>query len=397
MEKVKNIPTRKNNFGELFIVALKLGLTSFGGPTAHLGYFYHEYVKKRKWLDEKTYADLVALCQIIPGPASSQVGMGIGVIRGGLIGGIVSFLGFTLPSIILLLCFALFVNQFDIESTGWLRGLKLVAVVIVLQAVMNMGQKLASGKTTALIAALSTFACLLWPTSWTQIIIIICASIVGIAICQATSDDKSFDEIHIPISKRTGAILLTLFISLLLFLPLLLKWTENNWVSLFDSFYRTGSLVFGGGHVVLPLLEKEFIPRGWIDQETFLAGYGAAQAVPGPLFTFATYVGAIMKGWIGAVIATIAIFLPAYLLIVGILPFWNVLRQKVMIQKALIGVNAAVVGILLAALYDPIFISSVKRPIDFAIVTILFIFLTIWKLPPWIIVLLGAIGGSILL
>lgn len=394
----KNGAIRENTkkLWELFMVALKLGLTSFGGPTAHLGYFYHEYVTKKKWLDEKTYVDLVALCQILPGPASSQVGMGIGVMRAGMIGGIVSFLGFTLPSIMMLLCFALFIDHFNIQNTGWLHGLKLVAVVIVLQAVINMGQKLANEKKTALIAALAACSCLIWPTSLTQIIIILCACLLGLIVGKS-SNEKSFHELHIPISKRTGIILLVLFFGILFILPLLSRWTSNGWIALFESFYRTGSLVFGGGHVVLPLLEREFIPQGLINKETFLAGYGAAQAVPGPLFTFATYLGAIMKGWTGAIIATLAIFMPAYFLIVGTLPFWDVLRRKTMIQNALIGVNAAVVGILLAALYDPIFTSSVKQPIDFAFGTILFIFLTIWKLPPWIIVLIGAIGGSIIL
>lgn len=378
---------------EILLVSTRLGLTSFGGPIAHLGYFHEEYIRRRKWMDEKSYADLVALCQFLPGPASSQVGIGIGVIRGGVLGGIISFLGFTLPSVIALIIFASLLHTFGIEDAGWISGLKIVAVVVVAHAVIGMAKKLTPDlqrKTIALVALVIT---LLWQTAYSQIGVILLAGFVGFLLYrqQATQDEQPVTKFSI--SHRFGYICLTLFFGLLILLPILRNMIASPWIALLDSFYRSGSLVFGGGHVVLPLLEQEFVPQGWLTEQEFLAGYGAAQAVPGPLFTFASYIGAVINGWQGGLFAAFAIFLPAFLLVLGTLPFWNSLRSNPKIKGALIGVNAAVVGILLSALYDPIWTSSIHAPIDFALAAILFSMLVYWKMPPWIVVLAGAVGG----
>jgi chromate transporter len=377
---------------EILIISTRLGLTSFGGPVAHLGYFHNEYIMRKKWMDEKSYADLVALCQFLPGPASSQVGIGIGVMRAGAIGGIVSFLGFTLPSVVALILFALLLKEFDVADAGWIHGLKIVAVAVVAHAILGMSKKLtpdSSRKTLALVALVAT---LLWQTTFTQVGIILAAALVGFLLFKNQTDLEDA-EIKVPISKRFAAVCLVLFFGLLVLLPILREATALNWVAMFDSFYRSGSLVFGGGHVVLPLLEREFVPTGWLSEEAFLAGYGAAQAVPGPLFTFAAYLGAVMNGWQGGLLATAAIFLPAFLLIYGTLPFWDVLRRNPKIKGALMGVNAAVIGILISAFYHPIWTSSILAPIDFAFAAVLFSMLVYWKLPPWVVVLTGAVGG----
>jgi chromate transporter len=386
---------KQNIFLEILIVSSKLGLTSFGGPVAHLGYFHEEYVRKRKWLDEQGYANLVALCQFLPGPASSQVGIGIGVLRGGLLGGILAFIGFTLPSVIALILFALILQGMDIGNTGWIHGLKIVAVAVVAHAIMGMAQKLTpdlSRKTIALFALIGT---LLWQTALTQVGIILLAAVVGYFIYKEKKEDSPIN-IQFPISRKFAFVCLGLFFGLLILLPILRELSTSSWVAMFDSFYRSGSLVFGGGHVVLPLLEREFVPSGWLSKEAFLAGYGAAQAVPGPLFTFAAYIGAVMGGWAGGLLATIAIFLPAFLLVLGTLPFWNSLSRNPNIKGALMGVNAAVVGILISAFYTPIWTSSIMSPIDFAFAALLFSMLAYWKFPPWVIVVTGIIGGYLL-
>lgn len=387
---------KKNNLLlEILLVSTKLGLTSFGGPVAHLGYFHEEYVRKRKWLDEQGYANLVALCQFLPGPASSQVGIGIGVLRGGLLGGILAFIGFTIPSVIVLILFALILQGMEIGNTGWIHGLKIVAVGVVAHAIMGMAQKLTpdlSRKTIALFALIGT---LLWQTALTQVGIILLAAAVGYFIYKGQIEDSSAN-IQFPISRKFASVCLGLFFGLLILLPILRELSASSWVAMFDSFYRSGSLVFGGGHVVLPLLEREFVPSGWLSKEAFLAGYGAAQAVPGPLFTFAAYIGAVMGGWAGGLLATIAIFLPAFLLVLGTLPFWNSLSHNPKIKGALMGVNAAVVGILISAFYDPIWTSTILNPIDFAFAALLFSMLAYWKLPPWVIVVTGIIGGYLL-
>src|SRR5690625_643251 len=379
---------------EILIVSARLGLTSFGGPIAHLGYFHEEYIRRRNWMDEKSYADLVALCQFLPGPASSQVGIGLGVMRAGVLGGIISFIGFTLPSVIALTIFASLLHTFDIGDAGWIRGLKIVAVVVVAHAILGMAQKLTPDLKRKTIALFALVVTLVWQTAFTQVGVILLSGFVGFFIYrQQTIQEESSTVSHFPLSRRFGYLCLALFFGLLIFLPILRKITSLNWIAFFDSFYRSGSLVFGGGHVVLPLLEQEFVPTGWLSEQEFLAGYGATQAVPGPLFTFAAYLGAVISGWQGGLLATIAIFLPAFLLILGTLPFWDSLRSNPKIKGALMGVNASVVGILISALYQPIWISSILTPIDFALASILFSMLVFWKLPPWVIVLTGSIGG----
>jgi chromate transporter len=380
---------------EILLVSTRLGLTSFGGPIAHLGYFHNEYVRKRKWMDEKSYADLVALCQFLPGPASSQVGIGIGVIRAGVLGGIVSFIGFTLPSVVALILFALILHRINVGAAGWIHGLKIVAVAVVAHAILGMAQKLTPDLKRKAIALFALVSTLLWQTAFTQVGIILISAVIGFLLYQQHTESVDA-TIHFPVSRGFAVICLSLFFGLLILLPILREITSLKWIAIFDSFYRSGSLVFGGGHVVLPLLEREFVPTGWISKESFLAGYGAAQAVPGPLFTFAAYLGAVMNGWKGGLLATVAIFLPAFLLILGTLPFWNFLRRNPKIKGALMGVNAAVVGILIAAFYQPIWTNSILAPIDFAFGAVLFSMLVYWKLPPWIIVVTGAIGGSLM-
>ncbi|MFK2826244.1 chromate transporter [Bacillus sp. B190/17] len=384
-----------NRLWEVLLVSTRLGFTSFGGPVAHLGYFHEEYVRQRKWLNEKDYADLVALCQFLPGPASSQVGIGIGVMRAGILGGILAFIGFTLPSVLALIIFALILQGLQIEEAGWIHGLKLVAVAVVAHAVAGMAEKLAPDLPRKTIVLSALAITLLFQEAFTQVIVILIAGIAGYLLYKQQNSPQ-VSPLSFPLSRAFGTVCLALFFSLLIGLPLLRETFSLNWLAMVDSFYRAGALVFGGGHVVLPLLEREFVPSGWLSEEQFLAGYGAAQAVPGPLFTFAAYIGAVISGWKGGLLATFAIFLPAFLLILGTLPFWNTIRCNPHLQGALMGVNAAVVGILLAALYHPIWTSSVLEPIDFAFAAILFSMLMYWKLPPWIVVLTGVVGGIIL-
>src|SRR5690625_1702625 len=382
---------------EILIISTRLGLTSFGGPIAHLGYFHEEYIRRRKWIDEKSYADLVALSQFLPGPASSQVGIGLGVMRAGVLGGIISFIGFTLPSVIALIIFASLLHTFDIGDAGWIRGLKIVAVVVVAHAILGMAKKLTPDTQRQTIALFALVVTLVWQTAFTQVGVILLGAVVGFLIYrQQTIQEDPSPVSQFPISRRLGYICLSLFFGLLILLPILRDITSLNSIAFFDGFYRSGSLVFGGGHVVLPLLEQEFVPTGWLSEQEFLAGYGTTQAVPGPLFTFAAYLGAVMNGWQGGLLATFAIFLPAFLLILGTLPFWDSLRSNPKIKGALMGVNATVVGILISALYQPIWTSSILAPIDFALAAVLFSMLVFWKLPPWMIVVTGALGGLLI-
>ena len=380
---------------EVLGASTKLGLTSFGGPIAHIGYFHEEYVNRRKWLDEHSYTDLIALCQFLPGPASSQLGISIGILRAGMLGGVVAWLGFTLPSAIALVVFAFFLRGFDVGSAGWIHGLKIVAVAIVAQAIFSMGQKLTPDRSRATIAVISMAVVLLWKTAFSQITVIIAAALIGFFLYRKVGLNE-IRELKVFVSRKIGVACLVLFFALLILLPIIRQITSNHWVEVADSFYRSGSLVFGGGHVVLPLLQKEVVPAGWISQDNFLAGYAAAQAVPGPLFTFAAYLGAMMNGIRGAILATLSIFLPGFLLIVGTLPFWNLLRKNAKIQGALTAINAAVVGILLAALYDPIWLSAILSPFDLVLAAALLVMLMFWKLPSWVIVIAGALGGTFL-
>jgi chromate transporter len=386
--------SRVRDILEVFTVALRLGLTSFGGPIAHLGYFREEYVVRRNWLDERSYADLVALCQFLPGPASSQVGMAVGIARAGLPGAAAAWLGFTLPSALALVLFASGVAAFGgAANAGWLHGLKVVAVAVVAQAVWGMATGLCPDRERGTIAILAAVLTLGWPTTAAQILSIAAAGLVGLWLLPPTTPGSQ-SHIRFPVGKTTGILAWLIFFALLLGLPVLARVTANASVTLFESFFRAGSLVFGGGHVVLPLLQHEVIVPGWVSNEHFIAGYGAAQAVPGPLFTFSAYLGALINGWQGAVLALIAIFAPSFLLITGALPFWDSLRAKSSIHSALSGINAAVVGLLLAAFYRPIWTSAILTPADFALALAAFGLLTFWRWPPWLVVILTAAGAE---
>ncbi|OXS57347.1 ChrA protein [Cohnella sp. CIP 111063] len=394
-ETGRNSSAKAASVWEVLRVSTKLGLTSFGGPVAHLGYFHDEYVRRRKWMDERSYADLVALCQFLPGPASSQVGIGIGIARAGLWGGFAAWAGFTLPSVVALALFAFVLQGYDLANAGWIHGLKIVAAAIVAHAIVGMGQKLTPDRDRVTIAAAAATITLLWPEAYVQVFLILVSGMLGLRLYRG-SKETAGHHIRISICKGVAVGCLALFFVLLVTLPLLRQAADIEWIALFDSFYRSGSLVFGGGHVVLPLLEREVVPTGWVSQEHFLAGYSAAQAVPGPLFTFAGYLGAMSGGMTGVAAATIAIFLPSFLLVVGVLPFWSELRSNPNVQGALVGINAAVVGILLAALYDPLWTTAILSAADFALALLLFIMLVYWRLPPWIVVVVGAIGGVLL-
>jgi chromate transporter len=382
---------------QVFLVALRLGLISFGGPIAHIGYFREEYVARRKWLDERSYLDVVALCQFLPGPASSQVGIIVGMMRAGLPGGLAAWLGFTLPSAVALTLFALGVAAWDVGDAGWLRGLKIAAVVVVAQAVWSMSRSFAPDKWRATIAVVAAVAALVYPTAWTQLLIIAAAGIIGWRWLKPEVSAGQPAGLSAGIPRWLAIASLAAFALLLAALPLLRQVHPAHWLAMFDSFFRSGALVFGGGHVVLPLLQAEVVPPGWIDQPGFLAGYGAAQAVPGPLFTFSAYLGAASgpspNGVGGAALALAAIFLPAFLLVVGVLPFWDALRTRPGFQSALLGINAGVVGILLAALYNPVWTGAVKTPADVALAAAALALLTLWRAPPWVVVLFCAGGG----
>ncbi|HTK05873.1 MAG TPA: chromate efflux transporter [Ktedonobacteraceae bacterium] len=390
----------RGSFLEVLAVFARLGLTSFGGPIAHLGYFRQELVVRRKWLDEQNYADLLSLCQFLPGPSSSQMGIALGITRAGLWGGLAAWLGFTLPSAVALTIFAaLTAGSQNVAQTGWLHGLLVVAVAVVAQAVWGMARSLCPDRPRATIALLAAIAILLWPVAIVQIIILAVGGLIGWRFLRSNEAIKP-SVLPLSVPRRLAVVCWGLFFALLLGLPLLRLVVHNQALALFDTFFRVGSLVFGGGHVVLPLLQSEVVPAGWVSNNQFLAGYGAAQAVPGPLFTFSAYLGAVSKpsphGWLGALIALVAIFLPSFFFVIGILPFWNHLRTIEGFQAALRGINAAVVGILLAALYQPIWTSAIHTPIDLALGLLAFGLLVIWKLPPWIVVLVTALLGAAL-
>lgn len=382
---------------EVFWAFLRLGLSAFGGPVAHLGYFRHEFVQRRHWLNEKAYADLVALCQFLPGPASSQVGFALGLMRAGPWGAALAWLAFTLPSAILLVVFALIAARFDGPlAQGLLNGLKITAVAIVAHAVWGMARSLCPDKTRAGIALAGVFAVLWINGPLGQISAIVMGSLAGMWLCRKVAEPLS-EPLALDISRRSGWMALGLFTALLCLLPLVAS--SAAWLSVVDSFYRSGALVFGGGHVVLPLLEAEVVQSGWVSADEFLSGYGAAQAVPGPLFTFAAYLGALLPGLnplVGALLALLAIFVPGLLLLVGVLPFWNTFRQWPSAQAVMRGANAAVVGILGAALYHPVWTSAIIGPYEFALALSGFLLLSVWKLPAWVVVIVMALGGVII-
>ena len=385
---------------EVLRVFLKLGVTSFGGPIAHIGYFRDEFVVRRRWLDEPTYADLVALCQFLPGPASSQVGFSIGLMRAGYPGGLAAWAGFTLPSALLLVLFAYGATQWQGSPwVGILHGLKLVAVAIVAQAVWGMARTLCPDRTRASIALAAAVLTLSVASSMAQIAAIAFGGIAGWWFCRADAAPP-VRALTLPVSRRAGVIALLVFAVLLVALPLLREWVPSPLIAHVDAFYRSGALVFGGGHVVLPLLRDAVVRPGWVSEDAFLAGYGAAQAVPGPLFTFAAYLGAVIRpagfGVLGAALGLAAIFLPGLLILLGILPFWESFRQHLGAQALMRGVNAAVVGLLGAALYAPLWTSAVKTTGDFGVVLVGFVLLTAWRAPPFLIVILSALGGMVL-
>lgn len=393
-DKASNAGTPSEVFGAF----LKLGLTSFGGPIAHLGYFRDELVTRRRWLSDTAYADLVALCQFMPGPASSQVGFALGMMRAGWLGALAAFVAFTLPSALILLVFALTAASVSGPiGTGALHGLKIVAVAIVAQAVWGMARSLCPDRERATIAVVAVAMLAFLPGAVGMVGAIIMGAVAGLILGRGSASPVG-GHITMPVTKNQAGIALAAFALLLLGLPLLASLSQG-W-AVVDSFYRAGSLVFGGGHVVLPLLQAEVVAPGWVTPDQFLAGYGAAQAVPGPLFTFAAYLGAVLgpepNGVLGATLALLALFLPGFLLLIGVLPFWDGFRARPQAQSAMQGANAAVVGILGAALYSPVFTSAISNMRDFTLALACFVALMAWKASPWLVVLLAALGGIVL-
>lgn len=380
---------------------LVLGLTSFGGPVAHIGYFRREFVERRRWLDDASFVDLVGLCQFLPGPASSQVGFSIGLLRAGWLGGVAAWCGFTLPSVLLLLVFAIVAPRLGGPvGDGVLHGLKLMAVAVVAQAVWDMARRLCPDTRRAGIALVAIVILAFATTQFAQLIVIALGAALGYTLLRSADPtvSQTASPLRFRISRTTGALALVLFVTLLFGLPVLYQLTGDRAVGVLDGFYRAGALVFGGGHVVLPLLQEQTVVTGWVSANDFLAGYGAAQAVPGPLFTFATFLGWLSGSpthpWLGATLATAGIFLPGLLLVIAALPHWQALRERATTAAMLAGVNAAVVGILASALYSPVWTSAVHRPADFAVAAVAFVLLTRWKAPPLAVVALCAVAGA---
>ncbi|WP_252107203.1 MULTISPECIES: chromate efflux transporter [unclassified Halomonas] len=387
--------SRRGRVFDVFRTFWWLGCTSFGGPVAHLGYFHTEFVVRKRWLTEAAYAELVALCQFLPGPASSQVGFALGLLRAGPRGAFAAWVAFTLPSALLLVLFALGAAALDgplFERV--IDSLKLVAVAVVAHAVWGMAQNLCPDRARAGIALGAVFVAALSGGPAGQVAAIVLGAAAGLWLCRQHPSSAEFDTLSFGVSRRAGGIALVLFALLLGALPLLAPMAA--WLDMVDAFYRAGALVFGGGHVVLPLLSAETVQPGIISSETFMAGYGAAQAIPGPLFTFAAYLGALWPGvsvWMGAALALVAIFAPGFLLLVGVLPFWHRFRRGQWAQALLRGASAAVVGILGLALFDPVWTSAVFKPLDFALALAGFLLLSVWRLPVWAVVLIVTLGG----
>jgi len=384
--------------GEVFRVALGLGLTSFGGPVAHLGYFRREYVERRRWLSDATFADLVALSQFLPGPASSQVGIGVGLLRAGYGGALAAWSAFTLPSAMLLTAFAFLAASTDVAGAGWIHGLKLAAVAIVAVAVLAMWRSLASDVTRSALAIAAAAVILAVHTPLTQLAVIAGGGLLGWIVLRVAPPDGG-DEVAAAVSRRVALLALGTFLGLLVGLPIVAAASGLTSIAVVESFYRAGSLVFGGGHVVLPLLSESVVAPGWVDADQFLAGYGAAQAIPGPLFSFAAFLGASLRpepnGALGAAVALVAIFLPSLLLVIGIFPFWHRLRRWPAVRNALAGTNAAVVGLLLAALYDPLATSAVTSLVDVALVGVAVTALALRVVPPWLVVVAMAVAAQL--
>ncbi len=382
----------------IFLIFLKLGATSFGGPIAHLGYFRAEFVARRTWLDERAFADLVALCQFLPGPASSQVGIALGLLKGGLPGALLAWLGFTLPSALAMTAFGMAVKGLDAGANHmWLHGLKVVAVAVVAQALWGMGRSLCPDRARASMAVAAAIVASLIPGALAQIAVILAGGIIG-RLWLVPQGSLPHSPMPFKLTKRFGIGALTLFFILLLLSPLAARESGLYVLQLFDAFFHAGALVFGGGHVVLPLLQAQLVPRGWLSNDAFLAGYGAAQAVPGPLFTISAYFGAASSqspnGWVGALVALVAIFLPGFLLVIGVLPLWEEARRHPAFQSVALGVNASVVGLLLAAFYQPVWVNGILSAADFMLAVTGYLLLVFWSAPPWLVVILcaGAAG-----
>ncbi|RQZ24310.1 chromate transporter [Burkholderia sp. Bp9090] len=381
----------------VFVAFLRLGLTSFGGPVAHLGYFRDAFVTRRGWLTERAYADLVGLCQFLPGPASSQVGMAIGLSRAGYAGMFAAWLGFTLPSALLMMLFALGMHAAGMPvAAGALHGLRIVSVAVIAQAVWGMARTLCPDARRATLMAVAACLALLVPAAWLQVAVIVAAGAAGLVLLPQP-ERGAHDPLPLHVSHRAGALWLVLFAALLVALPFAAGALHSHTLAVADAFFRTGALVFGGGHVVLPLLQAAVVAPGWVGDSAFLAGYGVAQAVPGPLFTFSAFLGASLRdapnGWLGATIALVSIFAPSFLLVAGTAPFWERLRRSTRMQAALAGVNAAVVGLLLAALYHPVWSETIVSPRDFAAALVAFVALVFWRVPPWAVVIASAALG----
>ena len=387
-----------NSPGQVFTAFLRLGCTSFGGPVAHIGYFRDEFVGRRKWLDERSYADLMALCQFLPGPTSSQVGMGIGFARAGLGGLLGAWIGFTLPSALLMIAFAFGVVALgDSLGSGWLQGLKVMAVAVVANAVWGMAKSLCPDRTRQGFALAAAILVLAWPGPPGHVAVILLGAVLGRLLIEADGRHET-PPLALSIGRRIGAGALILFFVLLIGLPLAVAAFPDTRLAVFESFFRAGSLVFGGGHVLLPLLQGQVVPPGWVDADTFLAGYGAAQAVPGPLFTLSAYLGAVMTpggGIAMALMCLLGIFLPSFLLVVGVLPFWNALRARPQVQTALMGVNAAVVGLLIAVLYDPVWTATIHGPADFILLLSAFAAVAVGRVPMWLVAPAAALLGAV--
>ena len=387
----------RDSIGSVFAVFLRLGLTSFGGPIAHLGYYRTEFVERRRWLSEAAYADLVALCQLLPGPASSQVSFAVGLARGGLAGGLAAWLGFTLPSALAMVLFAQGAAALTGPLTaGMLHGLKVVAVAVVAQAVWSMARSLCPDRPRATIAVVATLIVTAAPTAVAQVVAILVGAAAGAWLYREAPAAPAPARLSVPVPRALAIGALASFTLLLVGLPIAAAVSSAPTLAMAEAFYRAGALVFGGGHVVLPLLQASVVEPGWVSEDAFLSGYGAAQAVPGPLFTFAAYLGAAMAGWTGAALCLVAIFLPGLLLVLGVLPFWVSLGGGTLVPAGLHGVNAAVVGVLLGALYDPVWVTGIGGPADFALALTAFALLVIWKAPSWLAVLVSVAGGAAL-
>lgn len=397
-EEVAGPGSRPRALLEVLQGFLALGFTAFGGPNAHLGFFQRELVERRRWIDAPSYAELVALCQFLPGPASSQVGIALGTYRAGLLGGVTAWLAFTLPSALAMIAFAYGIGQLGVGEAGWIKGLKAAAVAVVANAAWQMGVQLAPDRGRRVLLCVAAVVAALWRDAAAQVGIIAVAGVVGLLTFRPAPQMKAL-AVSSPLSRRFGLVCLALFFLLLVGLPVARAAMASPWLAQFESFYRVGSLVFGGGHVVLPLIEMEVVGSGWVSRDEFLAGYGAVQAVPGPLFTFAAYLGAVMRegggGLIGGLWTLVAVFVPSFLLIFGALPFWDGLRARPRVGAALMGVNAAVVGLVVAALHDPMWVTAVHGSVDFAVVVGAFCTLVFLRWPAWLVVVSAGLAGAL--